>query len=368
MAKKTNFEVNGNNYYKVTRTIGHKADGTPIKKVFYGAGIKEANEKANIFMADLKNGFRDTAYTINSLLPTWLFHIKKNIIKASTFESYYSTYKNFIEKEDLSYIPIKDIRSIKLQKLYNKLTSSQARKTYKLLNQFFKYAESENYIIKNPNNSISLKKDKKEISDIINTRETSFNYFTKEEIPELLKLFEKTRYYNIIKFALGTGMRKGEILGLQWSDIDLDNKNIYVKHNLSYMATITEDDKKSYTCVLQTPKSENSVRIIPMSDNIFSLLNSLPHRCSYVFSTEKGEHFDVKWFGRAWRNGVENTKFNDKRFHDLRHTFATLLLSNGADLITVKELLGHSSVKITEKYLDALPKIKQDMINKIDFI
>ena len=58
----------------------------------------------------------------------------------------------------------------------------------------------------------------------------------------------------------------------------------------------------------------------------------------------------------------------DKRFHDLRHTFATMLLLNGANLIQIKELLGHSSVKITEMYLDALPKSKAEIINKIDYL
>ena len=368
MAKKTNFESNGKQYYRVVRTIGHKADGTPIKKQFYGKGVKEANEKADAYMNDLKNGLVDSTYTINTLLPKWLFNVKKNEIKASSFESYYGTYKNFIEPEIVSNIPIKEIKALKLQELYNKLSTNQAKKVYKLLNQFFKYAESQNYLFKNPNISITLKKDKKEVHTIIAEKKTKFQYFTKEEIPELLEIFKPTRYYDIVRFALGTGMRRGEILGLQWEDIDFSNKEIYVRHNLSYMSNITEDGEKSYTTILQTPKSQNAVRIIPMSDVIYTLLKELPHNCEYVFSTEKNKHFDVKWFERAWRNNVKGTKFEDKRFHDLRHTFATLLLTNGADLITVKELLGHSSVTITEMYLDALPKTKQDIVNKIDFI
>ena len=184
----------------------------------------------------------------------------------------------------------------------------------------------------------------------------------------MLKIFEDTRYYNIVRFALGTGMRRGEILGLLWSDVDLENKNIYVRHNLSYMANITQDGKRIYTNILQTPKSENAVRIISMSETIYELLNSLPHLSNFVFSTEKRKHFDVKWFERAWKNNLKDTKFKDRRFHDLRHTFATLLLKNGADLITVKELLGHSSVKITEMYLDALPTTKKDIVDKINFI
>lgn len=368
MAKKTNVAVNGKDYYRVVRVIGHKNNGTPIKKQFYGKGIKEATEKAEKYMNDLKNGFIDNNFTINVLLPKWLFDVKKNTIKASTFESYYGTYKTFIENNTLSNICIKDIRSFKLQQFYNGLSPNNAKKVYKLLNQFFKYAESQSYIYKNPNMSITLQKCKNDVEEIIYNKQTKFNYFSKEEILELLEIFKNTQYYNVIKFALGTGMRKGEILGLQWDDIDLVNKNIYVRHNLSYIANITQDNNRTYTNVLQTPKSKNAVRIIPMSDTIIELLNSIQHISSFVFCTDKCNHFDVKWFGRAWKNNLKNTKFKDKKFHDLRHTFATLLLSNGADLITTKELLGHSSVKITEIYLDALPESKQNIVNKIDFI
>ena len=89
MAKKTNTEINGKQYYRVTRTVGKKADGTPIKKQFYGAGIKEANEKADEYLNNIKNGLiNNYEYCILSdLIHTWLFdflHISSKI-KASTF-------------------------------------------------------------------------------------------------------------------------------------------------------------------------------------------------------------------------------------------------------------------------------------------
>ena len=147
MAKKTNFEVNGNKYYRVTRTVGHKPDGTPIRKQFYGSGINEANKKADEHIRDLKSGLiqDDQFITINILLPQWLFGVKKNGIKSSTFESYYSTYKNYIEPLEIANIPLKNVRSLKLQALYNELktTPNNVKKMHKVLNMFFKYAEKE---------------------------------------------------------------------------------------------------------------------------------------------------------------------------------------------------------------------------------
>ena len=319
-------------------------------------------------MNDLKNGLVDSTYTINTLLPKWLFNVKKNEIKASSFESYYGTYKNFIEPEIISNIPIKDIKALKLQELYNKLSTNQSKKVYKLLNQFFKYAETQNYLFKNPNISITLKKNKKEVHTIISDKKTKFQYFNEDEIKQLLDLFKNTRYYNIIIFALGTGMRKGEILGLQWEDVDFENKEIHIIHNLSYVANINENGEKSYTTIIQTPKSDNSIRIIPMSNKIYELLMSLPHNSNYVFSNKNGNHIDIKWTEKYWNKTLKDTKLKDKRFHDLRHTFATMLLLNGANLIQIKELLGHSSVKITEIYLEVLPKSKKEVVNKIDYL
>lgn len=375
MAKKTNFESNGKEYFRVSRTIGHRADGTPIRKQFYGTGIKEATKKADEYLNSLKLGLinDNQLYTINVLLPKWLFSVKKNEIKPTSFESYESIYRNYIKPYLIADLPIKDLKSLKVQEYYNKLlddniSTSNIKKVHKLLRQFFDYVEKEGFILKNPCINVSLPKNIKSTETIINERKTKFQYFNENEIKELLELFKDTRYYNVILFALGTGMRKGEILGLQWSDIDFENKEIHVVHNLSYSANISEDGKKNYITILQTPKSDNSIRIIPMSNKIFNLLSSLPRKSSYVFCNDQGSHFDIKWTEKFWHNKLKNSSIKDKRFHDLRHTFATMLLLNGANLIQIKELLGHSSVKITEMYLDALPKSKSEIINKIDYL
>jgi len=375
MAKKTNYNINGKEYFRVRRTIGHNPDGSPIIKPFYGTCEKEATEKANKYIHDLKLGLidNDKSITINSLFPKWLFEVKKNEVKPTTFEKYEGMYRNYISKNIISNIPISELKSLTVQKFYNNLSKKQnkndtlIKSIHKLLRNFFDYAEKEGFILKNPCSNISLPKTKKTVDEIIEEKTTKFQYFTEDEIPELIKLFNGYNIQNIIIFALGTGMRKGEIFGLQWNDIDFDNRQIYVKHNLSFVPEINEIGKREYKTILQTPKSHNSIRAIPMSTKIYELLKSLPHNSEYVFSSSKTHsHFDIKWAEKIWSKKIKGTKFEDRRFHDLRHTFATMLLLKGANLIQLKELLGHSSVKITEIYLDALPKTKNEIINKID--
>ncbi len=376
MANKTNFSVNGKRYYRITKTIGKKADGTPIRKAFYGTGLKEASQKVDQYMNGLKMGFINNGQivTINLLLPKWLFSVKKNELRPSSFETYESTYRNYIKRHFISDLPINEIKTLRMQEYYNDLlkediSTNTVKKVHKLLRQFFGFADREGYIVKNPCLNVTLPKAKKEAAlKIISNKKVEFSYFNENEIKTLRRLFKNTPYEQIVLFALGTGMRQGEILGLQWDDIDFRHREIHVLHNLNTSAEISENGDRKYVTLLQEPKTQNSIRIIPMAASIYKLLSSLPHISDYVFCKNDGSYVNAKHLQKVWRNTLKNSNLAYRKFHDLRHTFATMLLTHGADLITVKELLGHSSIKITEIYLDALPKTKKGMIQKIDFL
>lgn len=381
MAKKTNFKVNGHEYFKVTRTIGHKSDGTPIKKPFYGSCKSEAEEKANAYMQNLKLGLQTNSgsITISNLFPNWLFKNKKNELKPSTFESYEGLYRNYIETDIISNRPINEIKSINVQQYYDRLSKRKAvhsnknvsskriKSIHKLLHLFFVYAEKEGYTLRNPCNTVTLPKDNLTPEEILD-ESMQFDFFTEEEIPVLLSAFNGSSYQDIIAFAIATGMRQGEILGLQWSDVDFENNVIHILHNLSNSADFDENRKKKYTLKIVTPKSKNSIRTIPMNNTVLEILKNKEHICDTVFCNKRGHFINSKNLGRRWTEVLKASSLRYRTFHDLRHTFGTIMLSKGCDLITLKELMGHSSIKITEIYLEAIPKIKHEIVKNMDFI
>ena len=147
MAKKTNCTKNGKKYYRVVRVIGHKSDGSPIKKEFYAEGKAEAEEKANKYINKLKDGLEIgfEKLTLVDGMSNWIYNVKKyDNIKPSTFESYEGTFRNYVKNSDIAYLLIFEIKSIHLQTHYNKMSkngfsSSKIKKLNKLLYQFFEY-------------------------------------------------------------------------------------------------------------------------------------------------------------------------------------------------------------------------------------
>ncbi len=370
MAKKTNFEVNGNKYYRVTRTVGHKADGTPIKKVFYGSGISEATEKADEYMNKLNSGMSldYQNVTLDELIYKWLFQIKLNEVKPSSFQSYEGTYRNYIKNSDIAYLKVYKIKSIHIQEYYNKLgktkTFSQIKKLNKLLKSFFFYAEKEGFILKNPCTNITIPNQNKQKNKTIDNIE----YFSEEEIKQLKNAIKNHKLENLILTALGTGLRQGELLALKWENINLEDKYLQVKETLKKVYVFDSDGNKQLETLIQKPKTNNSIRTVDLPDKIIDILSKIPHNSEFVFTDTDGKPYSAKTVFGNWKKILKDNNIPHKKFHSLRHTYATMLLTKGVDLKTVQDLMGHSDITITQIYLHVLPKTKIDAVNRLNDI
>lgn len=376
MAVKTNCVKNGIPYYRLHRKINGKYED------FYGKSKSDAEElyyqrkkEAEIGVLQAKD------ITIKTLLHKWLFTVKIHEIKDTTLEKYECDFRNHIKPFSFADIPIKKLSSIVVQDYYNTLfkkerSTEKITAIHKLLHQFFIYCEKEGYIAKNPCNKglVTIPKDKNlDVDAIIEKQKLPFKYFREDEIPILRKAFSNNKYKEVVDFALGTGMREGEIVGLKWEHLNFEKREIYIKNNTTRSAVFNEDGEKTgYKTKDGTPKTESSIDIIPMSDFIYNLLIKLPHTSEYVF-TANGHQIDKKDLEKVWRNTLiklskENTNFVYRVFHDLRHTFAVLLLLHDTDLYTIMKLLRHKKLASTEIYLAVLPESKDTSVNKLNHI
>jgi len=148
-------------------------------------------------------------------------------------------------------------------------------------------------------------------------------------------------YRPVFVVALGTGMRRGEILALKWMDLDL------------VRGIITVTNSKS-----------GKSRKIPMSGTVAAALGGVPHRGDYVFwnPETKTRIKDVK---KPWAAACTAAKISGVRFHDCRHTALTWMLQSGADIVSVSKIAGHASIVMTQRYCHASPEMQRLAVNSV---
>jgi len=146
----------------------------------------------------------------------------------------------------------------------------------------------------------------------------------------------------VVQCALHTGMRRGEILGLKWDDIDLKQRLIFVRNS-----------------------KNGEGREIPLAVELLRELRSLSKTGEYVFSLDG--HSRIQSIRTGFENARKRARISDFTFHDLRHTFASHLVMSGVDLLTVKELLGHKSINMTLRYSHLSPAHKRKAVELLKF-
>jgi len=179
------------------------------------------------------------------------------------------------------------------------------------------------------------------------------DYLTPDECAVLLRHSDGI-VREMILTAIRTGMRLGEIVGLQWSSIDWLNETIAVDHSYS-----------KHIKTLGSPKG-NRVRHIPMDLDVFEVLAARKRETGFVFHDELGRPLTHKWLSSALAQVCQRGGLRRTKWHTLRHTFASHLAMNGVPLNAVQTLLGHTSIATTMRYAHVAPSTLREAIKLVN--
>ena len=389
--------------------IGRTIDGKPKFKYIYKKTRAEVSAELSKVLAELAEDsfINETNITFVGWLKTWLETYAKPSIKLSTYTSYetyirghITPYFRNLKLKDLNPKILQDFLNTKLTggRLDNKeggLSDKTLKNLYNMIHASLKQA----YLNK------MIKKNICEFVKVPKVFRKEMRVLSREEQKNLITASRNHRLGIVVILDLFTGMRLGEILALRWNDIDFDKKIIYVKNTIKRVTTHNANGNKT-EIILDTPKTENSFRIIPLIDEMIKELKA--HKKiqnkekqasglaysdkNFLFCNEIVEPYDQKTFKNYYNKilaecGLLETRpktIRDKikkglktkpkpkgstpnvTFHTLRHTFATRAIEQGMDILVLSKILGHSDPSTTlNKYGHALPNHKKDNMEKI---
>ena len=338
--------------------IGKNENGTLKYKRFKSDKQYVVLEK----MREFEQGFvytKDaTKSYLEDFLDGYLFNVKKNVLKPSSFDRDVRTgnlIKKYIGNYTIERLTTPFIQSELINKLKDDNYSySTIHKVYVLLNECLQYAVDTDKLDKNPCRLVKQppKKmfEKKEIRWL---SEDEIQLFKEQAVCKYKTGNDRYIYGLPISLIIYTGLRCGELAALKWSDIDFENKKIYVRKNIVTVYDYKNSDKKTRKVNLQTSTKTSDGRIIPLIKNAEDILNSIKSKYQEINSdgfiinnSNKMVHVDTisdSYTNIAKTAGIENPL----GIHTLRHTFASLLIKKGVDIKIVSDILGHKDVAFT---------------------
>jgi integrase len=347
------------------------------RKVFYGDTRKEVQEKMKVALREQQQGTLITArqQSVKEYLEDWLENTHKRSIRPRSHERYEEIVRLHIVPA-IGKVPLQKLTPQRVQRFYSDMlnggySSVTVNAVHNLLHKALDNAVRWELVAQNVCEKVSPpRKQRHEIRPL-----------TPEQIHQLLDAARGHPQEALFILALATGMRRGELLGLKWQDISFTEGTLQVRRVLNRVPTkMVKALGQSY--IEAEPKTEKSRRNIILAEFVLEALRQHRERQGelkrnagaaweehdYVFCTPKGKHLhpgnDVLV---PLKKLLQQAGLPDIRFHDLRHSAATMLLSMEVHPKVVQELLGHSQIGMTmDIYSHVLPTMQREAINKLN--
>lgn len=350
--------------------LGYSEDGKRLRKVVYGQTQAEVLEKLRTIQLQLhRDGqlFEPSNMLLGDFLQEWLEQIKPSR-RLTTYGNYERAVRLHINPE-IGRIPLSKLTALHIQRLYTSManrgySSNTIRIAHSVLIQALARAVQWDLIQRNPAERVELPR-----------RERSeMKYLTPDQVQRFLAANQGTWYLPFLATAILTGLRLGELTALQWDHVDLQKGSVSVVQTLHC--------HKNGQYILGEPKTSASRRTVPLPASLVQILRAYRRtqtehrlqlgeqwqdRLGLVFTREDGSPITPKAAHWALKRALERANLPQLRMHDLRHTYATLLLSQGTHIKVASALLGHSSVQITlDLYSHIIPGMDQQSAAGLD--
>ena len=362
--------------FSIVIDVGRDAFGKRKQRWFSGYNsYKEAENELPRILVKIQDGelIDNNPITLGKFATDWLEHkIKYDKIADTTRAGY----TNIINKHiipTMGTLKMQEIKPYNLQKYFeSKLTNKDnplsvftLNNHHRVLKSIFIYAEDMGIVEKNPMNKVKVPKDKK----------TETRVLTIDESQRLLDIVQHNDFLKMpVSLALLLGLRRGECLGLSWDKVDFNNKLITIDQNLEYI------DKK---LIFKEPKTLKSNRKIAITDSVVTLLKEhkkwqleMTMRSGGVWKNEynlvctrktDGSPVTPHVLSTCFKKFLTKNQLPEIRFHDLRHTNATIMLAANISAKVAGNRLGHSNTSITlDLYSHVLESIDRDVADKIE--
>ena len=362
MATKKNTTINGKEYFRIRRTI----DG--VQKSFYGSSKGDAENKYKEYLEELaKKKYKQEQIYSNATIHDRANEYVDNALSVSkkyakgTRERYESAYHTHINGSWFDKLIASDVKASDIQRFYNELpVSSQTLKSVnKFMSAFWKWLVLNDYA---PNVLVAVELPIKPD----NSRHNGIQIWEDSEIHKILMNLhepEQNRIMFLIEMLLYTGMRIGEVLALQYSDIK--DGHIHVERQI-------------YTGEIKPPK-HNSSRIIPMHDALLddygkhkkwhrAEMRTNSYRTDFIFTTHKGTLYNVSNVRRRMNKFYDECGVPHKNIHTYRSTFCTQMCRCDVPLEVASKLLGHKSLEVTASHYQLIKSdTMEEAINKLSY-